>query len=399
MKKNYDVLIMGGGIMGSSIAYHLAKEGFGGKIAVLEKDPSYEFSSTCLSLAGFREQFTLEVSIKMAMYGIDKAESFDEEMAVGGEPANISFEQTGYLILANSDDELTKLKSINQLQRKLGARTEILTPEEIQRLIPEINLESITGGSFGHRDGVVDPYGFMQGYIKSAKSLGVEYVYEQVTEIERKENTLRAVKTSNGNTYEAAIIVNTAGVWGAELGKMVGIDIPIKPLRRMCYFFVTPHRFSSTFPRTINGVGASVMNEKSGGMITSRRKDDDEFGFNFKVDDNFFYDTIWPEIAERFPQLETLKLKRGWSGLYSMCIHDSNDIIGGHPELDNLFMALGFSGHGLQQSPAVGRGLAELIRLGRYETLDLTPFRIERFAENDLIPEGGIYAHSVFFNK
>jgi len=304
MKKNYDVLIMGGGVMGSSIAYHLAKDGFDGKIAVLEKDPSYEFSSTCLSLAGFREQFTLEVSIKMAIYCIDKAERFDEEMAVSGEPPNIGFEQTGYLILANNDDELTRLKSVNKLQRKLGARTEILTPDEIKRLVPEINLNGVAGGSFGPRDGVVDAYRFMQGYIKAAKFLGVEYIYEKVTEIERNGNTLRAVKTSNGNTYEAAIIVNTAGVWGAELGNMAGIDIPIKPLRRLCYSFDTPHRFSSKFPRTINGVGASVMTEKGGGMITTRRKEDDEFGFNFNVDNEFFYDIIWPEIAERFPQLD-----------------------------------------------------------------------------------------------
>lgn len=185
-------------------------------------------------------------------------------------------------------------------------------------------------------------------------------------------------------------MVNAAGPWAAEIGKLIGIDLPIKPLRRMCWMVQTEQKYNPNYPKIFNGIGTSFRPETGGGLVLTRRKDEDEYGFNFNVDYDFYYNVIWPEIAERVPIFNTLKLIRGWSGLYSVCTYDSNDILGTHPEVEGLYLAIGFSGHGLQQAPAVGKGISELIRLGRYENIDLSPFRFERFKENDLYPEEGL---------
>ena len=185
MGKVYDVLIVGGGIMGASIAYNLANDGFDGRILVFEKDPTYTYGSTCLSAAGIRENFSTEIGIKMAIYDIDILEKFDEEMAVDGEPPHLEFMQTGQMILAD-EQQLPLLKKQVTFQRKLGAKVDILTPEEIKKIVPEVNVEGIAGGPIGRRGGKIDPYGFLQGYIKKGKSLGVEYVYEEVMEIFKK---------------------------------------------------------------------------------------------------------------------------------------------------------------------------------------------------------------------
>jgi len=389
MAKVYDVLIVGGGIMGASIAYNLANDGFDGRILVFEKDPTYTYGSTCLSAAGIRENFSTEIGIKMVIYDINILEKFDEEMAVDGEPPHLEFIQTGQMILAD-EQQLPLLKKQVTFQRKLGAKVDILAPEEIKKIVPEVNVEGIAGGSIGRRGGKIDPSGFLQGYIKKGKSLGVEYVYEEVTKIFKKGNKITGVETANGNRYSASILVNAAGPWAAEVGKLVGIDLPIKPLRRMCWMVQTEQKYNPNYPKIFNGIGTSFRPETGGGLVLTRRKDDDEYGFNFNVDYDFYYNVIWPEIAERVPIFNTLKLIRGWSGLYSVCIYDSNDILGTHPEVEGLYLAIGFSGHGLQQAPAVGKGISELIRLGRYENIDLSSFRFERFKENDLYPEEGL---------
>ena len=389
MNKTDDILIVGGGIMGASISYHLANDGFDGSIIVFEKDPVYTYSSTALCAAGVRSQFTNEISIKMAIYDIGVFERFEEEMAVDGEAPHIEFRQIGQMIAAD-EQELPSLKKHTNLQKSLGAKVDHLSPEEIKEVYPEVNIEKVAGGSICRRGGKLDAYGLLQGYIKKGKSLGVRYVSEEVTNIFNDRNRVAGVETAKGNRFAAPIVVIAAGPWSAEVGKLVGIDLPIKPLRRMIHMVKPQKPFDPCRPKIFLGAGPSVTPETGGSLLVTRRKNDDTYGFDFSVDYHFFNDVVWPEIAERIPVLDTLKLVREWSGLYSVCLHDSNDILGKHPEVEGLYLAVGFSGHGMQQSPAVGRGLSELIRLGRYETLDLRPFRFERFEENDLIEEEGI---------
>ena len=382
--------------MGASISYNLANDGFDGKICVFEKDRTYTYSSTTLSAAGVREQFSQPIGIKMANYNIDVLESFEEEMAVEGEKPHINFIQNGQMILSDAQNYPLLLKQA-QLQQQLGARVDVLSTDDIQKIIPEINIEGITGGTISRRGGKLDAYGLLQGYIKKGRSLGVNYIYEEVTKISKTGRKIVALETSTGNKYSAPIVVLAAGPWSAEVGKMVGLDLPVRPLRRMIHVIKPQEEFCQHCPKIFFGTGASITPETGGSFLVTRRKDNDPYGFNFKVDYDFFPTTVWPELAERVPALDTLKLEREWSGLYNVCLHDLNNILGAHPDVDGLYLAVGFSGHGLQQAPAVGKGLSELIRLGRYETLDLTPFRFERFSENELIPEVGI--GETFANK
>jgi glycine/D-amino acid oxidase-like deaminating enzyme len=384
-----DLIVIGGGIMGASISYNLANDGFDGKIFVFEKDRSYTYSSTTLCAAGVREQFSQPISIKMANYNIDVLERFEEEMAVDGEKPHIDFIQNGQMILADAKN-FPLLEKQARLQQELGARVDILSPADTQGIIPEINIEGIAGGTISRRGGKLDAYGLLQGYIKKGKSLGVNYVHDEVIKISQNGKTIVELETSTGNKYSAPIVVLAAGPWSAEVGKMIGIDLPVKPLRRMIHVVKPQEEFCQHCPKIFFGTGPSITPETGGSFLVTRRKDDEQYGFNFKVDYRFFPEIVWPEIAERVPALEALKVMREWAGLYSVCTWDSNEILGKHPEVDNLYLAIGFSGHGLQQAPSVGKGISELIRDGKYQTIDLTPFRFERKQENDLIEEVGL---------
>jgi glycine/D-amino acid oxidase-like deaminating enzyme len=384
-----DLIVIGGGVMGASISYNLANDGFDGQIFVFEKDRSYTYSSTTLSAAGVRELFSQPISIKMANYNIDVLERFEEEMAVDGERPYIDFMQNGQMIIADAKN-FPLLKKQAALQQELGARVDILSAADTQKLIPEINIEGVAGAAISRRGGKLDAYGLLQGYSKKGRSLGVNYVYEEVTKISKNGKTIVELETSGGNKYSAPIVVLAAGPWSAEVGKMMGINLPVKPLRRMIHVVKPQEEFCQHCPKIFFGTGPSITPETGGSFLVTRRKDDEQYGFNFKVDYRFFPEIVWPEIAERVPALEALKVMREWAGLYSVCIWDSNEILGKHPEIDNLYLAIGFSGHGLQQAPSVGKGISELIRDGKYQTIDLAPFRFERKLENDLIEEVGL---------
>ncbi len=384
-----DIIIIGGGVMGASISYNLAADGFNGKIKVIEKDNTYTKSSTTLSAAGIREQFSQPISILMANYDIDVFERFEEDMEVEGVIPHIDFKQIGQMIVA-SKEGWSELQAQARLQQELGAKVDLLSIDEIAKFVPQLNMDLIAGGSISRRGGTLDAYGLLQGFIKKGKSLGVEYVYSEVTDIVCKGGRIESVRTNDGDEHTAPIFVLAAGPWSQSVGLMMDLDLPVRPLRRMIHTVRPQVPFNENCPKVFLGTGPSFTLETGGTLLVTRRKDDEQYGINFKVDYDFFLETVWPEIATAVPSLEALKLESEWAGLYNVCIHDSNDILGLHPEVENLYMAIGFSGHGLQQSPAVGKGLSELIRLGAYETLDLTPFRFERFQEKDLIEEKGL---------
>ena len=392
MTKSFDVIIIGAGISGASISYHLARDGFNGKIGVFEKDPTYEHSTTCLSNAGVREQFSTEVNIRISMYTLDILKTFEEEMTVNDEPVVVGFKNRGYLILAKKEVFPILEKNLI-IQKRLGAKVGILTPQEILKLVPDLFVEDIAGGSFGRRDGYLDPYAFLMAYIKKGKSLGVQYIYDEVVKILKKGNRALGVETKKGDRFYSSVIINAAGPWAAEVGELAGIKLPIVPLRHMVFIVNPPKQFGYDLPLVFDGKGVYFRDETGGKIFVSRRKEDEAPGFDFRVDYNFFNEVIWPELAHRVPLLNVLKVVRGWAACYSVNTIDSNAIIGEHPELKGFYLATGFSGHGLQQAPAVGKGLSEWIRLGRYETIDLSPLRFARFANNELVIE-----ESVFFS-
>lgn len=385
-QQTFDILIIGGGIMGSSIAYHLKKDGFEGTVAIFEKDSTYEFSSTTLSAGGVREQFSTEVNIRISQYSIDFYEKFDEAMAVNGEKAHAEFRQRGYLFLA-SETNWPLIEKNYHFQKRLGANVNLLSVEEALKIIPHLNPKGLVGASFGRKDGYLDPYGTLQGFIKKARNLGVRYVNDEITGILKDRSQVNGVTTRKGDKYTGAVIVNAAGPWAAEVGKMAGVDLPVDPVRRMVFVFQPSEIFNYDLPLVVDVTGLYFRHETGKVIMAGKSILDEPPGFNFKVDNAFFNQTMWPILADRIPVFDRLKLIKGWSGLYEINRLDSNALLGEYPGLKGFYMAIGFSGHGFQQAPAVGKAMSELIRLGRYETIDVSPLNYERVISGKLVIE------------
>lgn len=382
----FDIIIVGGGVMGSSIAFNLVNDGFEGRIAVFEKDPSYERASTTLSVGGIRRQFSTEVNVRLSQYSLSVYREFGERMEVKGGRPEIDFKPRGYLFLG-SEKNWPLLVKHQAFQKSMGVETELLDIEETLRIIPDLNTEGLVGSSFSPGDGYMDPYSVLQGYIKKAKHLGVEYIYQEVETILKTGDRVEGVRTKDGTTYHAPLIVNAAGPYAGEVGKMAGVEIPVHPVRRMVYLFKPPRLFEYDLPLTIDTSGVYFLQETGRFILTGKSRPEEPPGFNFNWDRNYFNDVIWPAIAFRIPLFNELKLIRGWAGLYEINPWDNNAIIGGHPEVPGFFMAVGFSGHGFQQAPAVGKALSELIRLGRYETIDMSPLSYERIIKREKVLE------------
>jgi FAD-dependent oxidoreductase domain-containing protein 1 len=386
MNASCDILIVGGGIIGSSIAYNLMNDGFKGKVAVFEKDPTYEFSSTTLSAGGIRQQFSTEVNILISQYGTRFYENFDETMAVDGEKAHAEFRQRGYLFLAN-EKNWPLIKKHYEFQTKLGAAVELLSVKETLKIIPHLNPRDLVGASFGPKDGYLDPYGTLQGYIKKAKSLGTTYIHDEVTEIWKEGRQVMGVMTRKGDRYNGAVVVNAAGPWAAEVGRMAGVELPVDPVRRMVFVFRPSEIFDYDLPLVIDVTGLYFRHETGKIIMTGKSILEEPSGFNFKVDNSLFTEEIWPILADRVPVFDRLKLIKGWAGLYEINRLDSNALLGEHPEIKGFYMAIGFSGHGFQHAPGVGKALSELIRLGQYETIDVSPLNYERVISGKLVIE------------
>ena len=388
MTKHADIIIVGGGVIGSSIAYNLLNDGFEGKIIVFEKDRMYEFSSTPRSAGGIRQLFTTSVNVLLGKFGIETYRSFPEKMAIDGERAEIDFEQAGYLFLAKNDTEMKHLEQQMMLQHSHGVMSELLKKDDLLAIVPELTIDDLAGGLFSKEDGYLDPYSVMQGYAKKAKQLGAQYVFDEVDTILTDRNGVQGIRTYSGDIYHAPLVINCAGPWAPELSEKIGLPIPVVPLKRQIIQFDIAKPLSKKLPLTVDPTGVYFRHE--GETIISGFSEKVKPGIDFTWKRSFFTEQLWPVLAERVPNFEKAKIKSGWAGMYSYNTIDQNAIIGEHPELNGYYLACGFSGHGMQQGPAIGKGLSELIRTGNYETIDLTPLRFERFAEKDLVIEGAV---------
>jgi FAD-dependent oxidoreductase domain-containing protein 1 len=387
MKKFYDIAVIGGGVIGSSIAYNLANDGFDGDILVIEKDPTYEFATTTLSAGGVREQFSLPENIKISQYGLTAFENFDEIMAVNGDPAHAEFKQHGYLFLGG-EENWPSIKKTYEIQRGLGAQVSLLSVDELKKLIPHVATDDLAGACFGSRDGYLDPYGVLRGFIRKGKQLGAEYLYEEVTSIEAQGGKVEGVITNKGTTIRCGAAVNAAGPYASAVGRMVGIDLPIDPVRKMAFVFDPKLKFDYDLPLVIDTDGLLYFRHEAGKTImTGKSVPDEPPGFNFEWDRDYYMGVVWPQAARRVPAFETAKLIRGWAGLYAMNRADGNAIVGQLGDIRGFYGAVGFSGHGLQQSPAIGKCLSELIRFGEYRTIDLSCFSFDRFEAGRLVFE------------
>ena len=385
----YDILIVGGGVIGSSIAYHLLKDELDGTVAVFEKDPSYEFASTPRSMGGIRQQFSTEINIRISQYSIEAIERFDEEMAVNGEPAHAEYHPRGYLFLAD-ETNWEALRKQYRFQRSFGVDVTLLTPEEVKDMLPHMNVKGLLGASFGRRAGYMDAYGLLRGYQRKAKSLGAKYIQAEVVEILRQKERVVGIRTSKGDVMEGEAVVIAAGAWAAEVGAMAGVELPVEPTPQMVFCFDPAEKFDYDLPFTFHPEGQWIRHESGKQVLTGKDRHEDP-GFRFDWDRQYFEEDLWPRLARLFPSFERLKLMRGWGGLYAVNKLDHNALLGAYPGLDGLYVAGGFSGHGLMQSPAAGKGMSELIRTGRYETLDLSPLGLDRIFTQRRVLEEAVF--------
>jgi FAD-dependent oxidoreductase domain-containing protein 1 len=388
MKNKADIIIVGGGVIGSSIAYNLLNDGFSGKVVIFEKDGMYEFASTPRSAGGFRQLFTTAINIQLSKYSLEIYKNFSKTMADDGEEMEIDFKQRGYLFLA-TEDMMPRFKKHLKLQHENGVSSQLLDKNELLNIIPELNIDDLAGGLYCQESGYLDPYSVMQGYIKCSKKLGAEYIYEEVESLLTEQDQIKGVRLENGSEFFAPIVVNCAGAWASILSEKANLPLPVVPLPRQVFQFDIEKPLQKYLPLTMDPTGVYFRHE--GEKFISGYAEEIEPKIDFKWRRSAFIEYIWPVLANRIKNFENAKVESGWTGLYDFNTKDHNAILGEYPTMKGYYVAFGFSGHGMQQAPAVGKGLSELIRTGKYETMDLTPLRVERFAENQLVIEDAIY--------
>lgn len=390
--KNYDVIFIGGSLMASSTAYSLLNMKPDLKILMIEKDPTYRYAATPLALGGVRQQFSERTNIRMAKASIDTFENFGElmETKTFGKP-DIDLRQGGYLFLLG-EAGWNVAKENAQVQKEEGVDIRLLSVSDIEAMLPETDLTGIVGGTICPREGVLDPASVLTGYLHKVKEMGVEIINDEVTGIKMEGDKIVSVSCNSGEEFSAGSYVNSAGPWARKIGEMIGVDIPVYPLSHDLYVCKMPMNANVGHSYTTLPTTTWWYREHAEGdtLLCGKTKLDFALGFNYTPDMPYFEEEIWPDLADRMPALDNLKLLRAWRGCYEYNNIDFNAIIGQHPDVPNFYLINGFSGHGMMQSPAAGRGLAEYILYNEYRTIDLSAMNIKRFRDNKLIVEKAI---------
>ncbi len=380
-------VIIGGGIIGSSIAYRLAVAGHAADVTVVEPDPTYEFAATARSSGGVRQASSIAENVAISKFGLAFYKGFDETMAVDGEPASVELHQEGYLSLLKAGADLAKTEARLIRQRALGVEMELLDAAEVRARYPALSTEDIAGATFSPTYASIDPYGALMGFRRKAISLGVTYLKDKVVGLGLSQDRVTEVKLQSGRSLESEAVVNCANAWAPEICAMAGIEIPVAPLRRASYFFTTREPVGP-LTRIKDTSGVSFRSEGEG-FATGFADPKEKPGFDWAVDEGWFHDEIWPRLAHRVPAFESLKLQSSWIGIYDMNHFDHQPILGSWPGGPrNFHLAAGFSGHGLQSAPAVGLGMAELLTEGKFQTLDLGHFSGQRVFDERPLKDG-----------
>lgn len=384
----YDVVIVGGGVMGSATAYYLTRYQPEIKLAVLERDPTYQYASTTLSMVNLRVQFSLEANVRISLYTMEVFRNFGREMAVDEDEPDIAFRQEGNLFLYDHEGEAAAKEAL-EMQRRLGAEVQWWTPEQIAETYPLYRPQGLAGGVFGPQDGHFDAYAVLMAYRAKARSQGAEFIKGEAERVLTSGGRVQGVELQGGEVLSSGVVINCAGAWCSRLAATCGVELPVVPVKRQVFAMDTKVKPEGPLPLTVLPSGLYFRTETGGLILVGKSLDEDPVGFDFSWDRERFMEMLWPELAEFVPAFDTAKLMRGWAGLYAVNTLDGNAILGPWPELEGFYLANGFSGHGLQQAPAVGRYLAELI-LGREISLDLSIFSPQRILEGRTVGESGL---------
>ncbi|WP_137110398.1 FAD-binding oxidoreductase [Rhodobacter sp. SY28-1] len=390
---SYDVVIIGGAIMGSSTAWWLTQMEFPGRVLVIERDPSYEKAATALSFSCIRQQFSTELNIRISQFGADFVQSLRQQMGGDDRVPELKIQNFGYLYMADTPDFAAVLRANQAVQAAAGAGTRLLTPDQIKAEYPFYSVDDLVLGSLNTKDeGYFDGFTVFDWFRRKAREAGVEYLAGEVTGLDVSAGRVTGVRLASGRRIGCGMVVNASGTRGAKVAAMAGIAIPIEPRKRYNWVIQAETPLDRPLPLTIDPTGVYVREVGGGTYMAGGHADvDPAVAFDdFAMDPDIWLDKFWPTIATRIPAFEAVKVVNEWAGQYDYNLLDQNAITGPHPEIGNFLFLNGFSGHGLQQSPAMGRATAEWIVHGGYRTLDMRPFHYDRIAAGQAMVEAAI---------
>jgi sarcosine oxidase subunit beta len=373
-----DIVIIGGGVMGVSTAYHLAARGQK-NILLLEKEEFFGQGATGRCAGGVRYQFATEVNIRLSLESLPMLERFEQEF---NQP--IDYRQCGYLFLLSRPEDVQAFQRNYELQRKLGVATEWLDGDEIRRRLPMMNVEDVLGGTFNLKDGLVDPNGVVSGYLQAAQKLGVNaQAGVEVTGIKVEHGSIQGVMTNFGE-IQTPLVVNTAGPWAGIIAKMAEVDLPITPIRRQMLTTTPLKGIPNDFPFVIDFAQSLYFHREGLGLLTGMSNPNQSPGFDQSIDQEWEIQHLEAAIA-RLPLLETASLSSHWAGLYEVT-PDAHPVFGITP-VEGFYVCAGFSGHGFMHGPIAGKIMSEIILDGQAKTVDVSGLDLKRFTENRLIAE------------
>ena len=394
-KTTYDVVIVGGAKIGSSVAWFLSNNpDFDGSILVVEKDPTYEFSSTAHTNSCMRQQFSREINVKISQFAAEFVNNFQAFFDNDDRVPPIHFQSYGYMYLADNEEFANTLRQAQSLQAKCGAGTQTMTAEEIKRDYPFYNVDDIICGNHNLiNEGYYDGNTVFDWWKRSAREKGAEYLTNEVIGMTKNANgsKVESVTLATGEVVSCEKVVNASGPRAVLTSRMAGIEIPVEPRKRYTYIFEAAKPLDRDLPLTIDPLGVHMRSEGTYYLAGCPPDVDLAVDYDdFVQDHSLWEDKVWPTIANRIPQFEAIKLINAWVGHYAYNTFDRNAILGAHNDVENFIFVNGFSGHGFQQAPAMGRGTAELITYGEYRSLDLTPFDYVRIVKNEPFVEAAV---------
>jgi glycine/D-amino acid oxidase-like deaminating enzyme len=386
MAERADVVVVGGGVIGSSIAFHLRERMPSARVVVVERDPTYARASSRLATGGIRQQFESPLNVAMAQHGIAFYRRFDQRTRDAGHPSRAWFRQRGYLFLADAASAERVARRYEALRRS-GANVDRWTREQVRLCVPGLVIDDVELAIFGPEDGYCDPREVLSGFVNLAASAGAEQMQGTVVEVEREGACVSAIRvaTQDGDVRIATpVVVDAAGAWGGVVSRIAGVDLPIVPVRQHLFRLRLEGMLPSRIPMIFDPDGTHWRLEDPhfGGdverLVIGRSRLDEPPGENLTCDRTRLDDELLPVLARRYPAAQGARFEEGWAGLYEMT-PDHNALVGEHPALPGFVVAAGFSGHGLMMAPATGLAVAELISDGRCTTFDIAPLAPDRF--------------------
>ena len=377
--KKIDVLVIGGGVMGASVAFWLTRMRPGLSVLVVEQDPSFAYAATALSVASIRQQFTTAVNVEISRFGIGFIRDIAGHLGQAGGITSLGLKENGYLFVTGNTEAAALMHEVAGMQRGLGATTEVLSADQIQAKFPWMEVGDLVAGSFGPKDeGWFDNMGLLGGFRAAAKAQGARFITDRVTGLTVVAGRVVGAVLQKAGFVDCGSAVNAAGTRGAEVMRMAGLDLPVEPRKRTVFVIDAPNARHADAPLLVDA-GFYLRPEQDHWITATVPQDDGPCASDdFEPDLHLFEDVIWQQLYARAAGFDAVKVIRHWVGHYDYNTLDQNALLGPHPAVQNLYVMNGFSGHGLQQSPAVGRGVAEHILTGGWQSIDLSDLSVDR---------------------